>query len=327
MTSGTRSAFWYYLSGALGLLDEPGEWFYDGETLYLWAPDSETPQDVEVKVRNYAFDLSERSYITVKNIELFAATVTTSEASRGVVLDGINARYVSHYATLPDLPAERIEPGTDNFGLIGSHIHDSGIQLRGQDHTLTNSRVSFSAGNLVLLEGEGHEVSNSVLENSNYLSSYAASLQVAGRDHSILRNTVRGAGRSAVNVDWKLSGLSLPGVDFAYNDISQFATISTDVGAIYVCCRIDLEGTAIHHNWIHDARAFSPFWGTRGVYLDLDTHNSLIHHNVIWDITGARTALAYLWGPTEVRGKGFSTTPCSRKLILIPQLKRATTSS
>ena len=299
-----RNPFWFYLQGALGLLDEAGEWYYDAaqETLYLWTPGGGVPEDVEAKVRNDAFDLRGLSNITLRDLDVFAATVVTDDASANVVLDGLDVRYVSHYATLPDLPAERTAPGTDNFGLIGAHIHDSGIQLLGTGHTLTNSTVSHSAGNLVLLDGTGHEVSNNLLENSNYLSSYAASIQVAGDNHLITQNTMRGAGRSAVNVDWKLTGLSLSGVELSYNDITEFGTLSTDLGAVYLCCFLDIAGTSIQHNWIHDAQAFSPFWGTRGVYLDLNVYNSLIHNNVIWDIRGGKESFSISAGSN--RGEG-----------------------
>jgi hypothetical protein len=60
--------------------------------------------------------------------------------------------------------------------------------------------------------------------------------------------------------------------------------LSTDLGAIYVCCHVNLEGGAIHHNWIRDTKAFSNAWGTRGIYLDLESFNSTIHHNVVWNL-------------------------------------------
>jgi hypothetical protein len=54
--------------------------------------------------------------------------------------------------------------------------------------------------------------------------------------------------------------------------------LSTDLGAIYVCCHVNLEGGAIHHNWIRDTKAFSNAWGTRGIYLDLESFNIGLTH-------------------------------------------------
>ena len=72
--------------------------------------------------------------------------------------------------------------------------------------------------------------------------------------------------------------------------------LSTDLGGIYVCCHVNLDDGAIHHNWIRDAHAFSVFWGTRGIYLDLETFNSTIHHNVVWNLTGSHENFSLLAG-------------------------------
>ena len=285
-----RGAFYMYLFGKLELLDSPGEWFYDGnqQTLYFWSPDSKIPQEVEVKQRNFAFDLSDRSYITVNNINLFANTITTSDNSTGIVLDGIKAKYVSHHMTLPPLPKSEQAPNSDNALFLASHAHDTGIQLRGSNHAIKNSLIEWSSGNGVLLVGKNHQVENNIIVNTNYMVSYAAGIKINGNGHSIRQNTISRTGRDAINIEWHTAGTNGRNNEIAYNDISQFGMLSTDLGAIYICCYVDLAGGSIHHNWIRDAKAFSQFWGTRGIYLDLKSFNSTIHHNVVWNIVGGK---------------------------------------
>ncbi|MEO0844919.1 MAG: right-handed parallel beta-helix repeat-containing protein [Cyanobacteria bacterium J06648_1] len=285
-----RGGYWFYLFGKRELLDSPGEWFYDGknQTLSIWAPQGNRPQKVEVKQRNFAFDLSDRSYITISGLSLFANTITTSDLSRGIVIDSINAKYVSHHMTLPPLPKSEQGSNSDNALFLASHAHDTGIQLRGRGHTIKNSIIDWSSGNGVLLEGKNHIVTNNVITNANYMVSYAAPVRINGSDHKITHNTIRRTGRDAISIDWHTTGLSAKNVEIAYNDVSQFGMLSTDLGALYVCCRIDLAGGSIHHNWIHNATAFSPFWGTRGIYLDLESYNATIHHNVVWNIFGGQ---------------------------------------
>lgn len=287
MSSWERPGFWFFLVGKLGLLDSEGEWFYDGkQNLYLWSLGGTTPDAVEVKQRNFAFDLSDRSNISINNINLFANTITTSDRSTGIVIDGINAKYVSHHMTLPPLPKSQQAPNSDDFLVLASHGHDTGIQLRGRGNIFKNSVIEWSSGNGVLLEGTNHTVENNIIANSNYRVSYAAPVRINGTGHKIIYNTITGAGRDAINIDWHTAGNDVRNVEIAHNDISRFGMLSTDLGAIYVCCYINLEGGSIHHNWIRDARAYSPFWGTRGIYLDIESFNSTIHHNVIWNITG-----------------------------------------
>jgi Right handed beta helix region len=298
-----RGGFWIYLVGKLGLLDSEGEWFYDGnkQTLYLWSPGGKQPSSVEVKQRNFAFDLTDRSYIELRNLKLFASTITTSDASEGVVIDGIRAKYVSHHMTLPPLPKAEQAPGSDDGLIVSSHAHDTGIQLRGTSHILKNSTIQWSSGNGILLEGKGHTVTNNIIANTDYMVSYAAPVRINGSGHRINNNTIVGAGRDAIDIDWHTAGLDARNIEIAYNDISNFGMLSTDLGAIYACCYVNLEYGSIHHNWIHDANAFSPFWGTRGVYLDLETYNSTIHHNAIWKISGGKDSF-YLAVGAKKRG-------------------------
>ena len=285
-----RGAYWMYFFGKQELLDSAGEWFYDSESqgLYLWSPDNDAPNNVEVKKRNFAFDLRDRSYITIRNLNLFANTITTSDSSVGIEIDGIEAQYISHHMTLPPLPKSEQAPNSDGGLFVASHAHDTGIQLRGNNHTLKDSVIDWSSGNGVLLEGNNHIVTNNIILNTNYMVSYAAPVRINGNGHKITHNTIKRTGRDAINIDWHTAGTKASNLEIAYNDISGFGMLSTDLGAIYVCCYVNLEGGAIHHNWIRDTSAFSPFWGTRGIYLDIESFNSTIHHNVVWNLTGGK---------------------------------------
>ncbi|WP_319421873.1 right-handed parallel beta-helix repeat-containing protein [Pleurocapsa sp. FMAR1] len=305
-----RGGYYFYLIGRLGLLDTENEWFYHGadQTLYLWAPGGLSPKEVEVKQRNFAFDLSDQSYITLKNLELFANTITTSDKSQGIVIDGIKAKYVSHHITLPPLPESEQAPGSDSALIVASHAHDTGIQLRGRGHTLKNSIVEWSSGNGVLLEGTNHTVTNNVIANSNYMVSQAAPVRINGNDHKITHNTIKRTSAAGIQVDWHTSGFEVNNVEIAYNDISHFGLRSTDLGAIGVCCRVNLEGGSIHHNWIRDTKAFSNAWGTRGIYLDLESFNSIIHHNVVWNLIWGKDNFNYVAGSPRGYNRVFNNT-------------------
>jgi hypothetical protein len=283
-----RGAYWFYLFGKRELLDDRNEWFYDGnnQQLYFWSAD-EAPKTVEVKQRNLAFDLSDRSFITVRNLNLFANTITTSDRSSGIIIDGVRAKYVSHHMTLPPPPESEKAYESDDAMFLAAHAHDTGIQLRGSNNVLKNSVIDWSSGNGVLLEGNNHQVINNIIVNTNYQATYAAPVRINGNGHQISHNTIKRTGRDAINFDWHTAGTDGRNLEISYNDISEFGMLSTDLGAIYVCCHINLEGGSINHNWIHDAQSFSPFWGTRGIYLDLETFNSTVHHNVVWNLNGS----------------------------------------
>lgn len=305
-----RGGYWFYLFGKLELLDDRGEWFDDGSDnhLYLWSTNDKMPTAVEVKQRNLAFDLSDLSYITVRNINLFANTITTGDRSTGVLIDGIRAKYVSHHMTLPPIPESEKAYESDDALFLAAHAHDTGIQLRGSNHTIKNSVIDWSSGNGVLLEGNDHQVTNNIILNTNYKVSYAAPVRLNGNGHKISHNTIKRTGRDAISWDWHTAGTDGRNIEIAYNDISEFGMLSTDLGAIYVCCHVNLEGGSIHHNWIRDAQAFSPFWGTRGIYLDIETFNSTIHHNVIWNLTGGKDNYSVVAGSPRGYDRIFNNT-------------------
>ncbi len=287
--SGTwsRNGYWFYLTNKLGLLDSPGEWFYDGSAnqLYFRARSGGVLANIEAKKHNFAFDLSNRSFIEIKNIKIFAATVTTNDASSNITLDGLRAKYASHHVTLPPPPSSELAPVQANFPLLASHAYDTGIQLRGTNETLKNSVIECSSGNGVLLKGSGHTVDNNIITDSDYQSTYAASVRVNGDNHQITRNTISGAGRDAIVVGWSTAGLSFQNSEIAYNEITRFGALSSDLGAIYTCCYMNLSNTRIHHNSIHNPYGFSFFWDAAGIYTDIDSYNATVDHNVVWNMT------------------------------------------
>lgn len=83
----------YALSGKIGELAHPGEWFYDptAKRLYVYGTDDPDTHTVEAKRRTLGFDLTNTSHTTIDGIGLFATTIRTGATSTGVTLDGSTA--------------------------------------------------------------------------------------------------------------------------------------------------------------------------------------------------------------------------------------------
>jgi hypothetical protein len=256
----------YYLTGRLGALDVRKEWFYDGTKLYLWAPDGGVPKNVEVKTRNYAFDLRGKSYITISNIKVFAATITTDSGSESITLDGLRIQYNSHFVTLP--------------GSLNSHSNESGIRLMGSNSVIQNSIIEYSAGHGIVLGGDECVAENNLIHDISYGGTYCCGIYPAPGNarNTITHNTIFRTGRSGIDRIYANK-------EIAYNDIYEFGLLNTDLGAIYSANQTDLTGTRIHHNWLHDAGndEYHSFSVGAGIYLDQDTRPATIHHNVFWN--------------------------------------------
>ncbi|MBW4425212.1 MAG: right-handed parallel beta-helix repeat-containing protein [Nostoc desertorum CM1-VF14] len=141
------------------------------------------------------------------------------------MIDGIQAKYVSHHMALPPLPKSEKAYESDNALFLASHTHDTGIQLRGTSHTFKNSTIEWSSGNGVLLEDKNHTITNNIIASSNYMASYAAPVRINGNGHKITHNTIFRAGRDAINIDWHTASTDGRNIEIAYNDTALLTSV------------------------------------------------------------------------------------------------------
>lgn len=270
----------YALSGKIGELAHPGEWFYDptAKRLYVYGTDDPDTHTVEAKRRTLGFDLTNAGHTTIAGIGLFATTIKTGPSSTGVTLDGINGRYLSHYTDIT-------RGATDCGSTVTRGVGDTGIILDGTHNQIVNSDLALSAGNGIALRGQNNTATDNVIHDVDYMGTYAAGIAVQGNSQTVTHNTISRVGRSGINLQWnEVSGLT-PGKDLiAYNDISGYARLSLDVAAIYTCCSAWMMGTSIDHNVLHDPAptTTSTTFGISGIYADNGQSDLVIANNAGW---------------------------------------------
>lgn len=277
---------YYALSGKLALIGRDREWHYDDQAgaLYVRVPGGDPAAvTIEAKQREFGFDLSARSHIKVAGLGLKGTSILTSSTTTHVVLDGLSARYVSEYADL-EIDPNTVTP-SDPCDVLTAGETTSGIQVHGSDNVVRNSSIAYSAGNGVLVTGRRNSVVNNVITDTDYMGSYAGGVNLLGTDNTVMHNTITGTGRSSINIDNKVAGYDASGHRIAYNDMSHYGKLVHDVGAVYVCCRVDLGDTLIDHNTMRDAAPVSTVAPAPGVYLDLETINGIVADNVTWNRT------------------------------------------
>ncbi|MEU9092799.1 right-handed parallel beta-helix repeat-containing protein [Streptomyces sp. NPDC048428] len=270
----------YALSGKIGELAYPGEWFYDpvAMRLYMYGTDDPDTHAVEAKRRTLGIDLTNTSHTTVDGIGLFATTIATGPSSTGITLDGIQGQYLSHYTDIT-------RGATDCGSTVTRGVGDSGIILDGTHNKIVNSDLSLSAGNGIALRGQNNTATDNVIHDVDYMGTYAAGIAVQGNSQTVTHNTISRVGRSGINLQWnEVPGLT-PGKDLiAYNDISGYAQMSLDVAAVYTCCSAWMMGTSIDHNVLHDPApaTTSTTFGISGIYADNGQSDLVIANNVGW---------------------------------------------
>jgi uncharacterized protein (TIGR03437 family) len=270
-----QAAGLYYLYRSLGALDHQGEWFYDARNsvLYFWAPGDVNPNtlDVRAKRRQYAFELSGRTNVTIQNINLFGCSIDMNTSSANNTLDGINSQYVSHFTDLVS--------STTSWGV---HVPDSGIVVNGTGNILRNSTIAWSAGNGVVLLGSSNTIQNNLIASTGYAGDYASGIALFGAGHRVENNTVHTSGRTSLNI---YSYPDPDNNDIGYNNLFNAMILGPDGGEIY-SGSANQTGTRIHHNWLHDTEtpfSINPGYPRSGVYIDEGSSGFKVDQNVLWN--------------------------------------------
>lgn len=247
----------YYVYGALSLLDIPTEWYLDSSSdiLYLWTPDSASPAThlIEVKTRTSAFTLDNLSYITVNGIYVFAAGISMANTTDCVV-DNCNLEYVQHNTTADWTVSVPIAN-----------------QVSGNGSMWENSSITYSSQDGIRCTGQNEIVSNCVIQQVDYYpGTYYACVTAfsGGSGTKIVNNTLWYSGRYCV-------GDSATSVEIGYNDLGWGELLTSDGGGTYEYTGSgNGVGTSIDHNWVHNCWA--------GVYVDQNQNNYFVFQNICY---------------------------------------------
>lgn len=291
----------YYLFNSRELLDAPGEWFYDEEKgrLLVIPPANVSLEDalVETRRRDWGFDLDDRQHIVVRDLDLFACSITTDGAAGGdgrgyhadgsvrypwrgyvmgvapaadILISGIHAKYLTHFI--------------DRSGhFILQWGQGSGIVLSGSRITLRDSVLQFSAGNGVSVIGRGNTVTNNLILDTSYAGVDGAPISTGGaavtEDHVFSFNTIARAGRSGITPRGMTnSDPANPVARIHHNDIFHCMLQDWDGGGVYAVA-VDAKFLRIDHNLVHDMDGFT----VSGLYTDY-AKNFVFDHNIIWNV-------------------------------------------
>lgn len=249
----------FYLFGSQALLSE-NEWEVVGEFLHLRLPPGDSPDKltVECKVRPYGIDLSHRQHVRIRGLSLFGCSVKTDRSTEDILMERLDARYVSHWES----------PG----GMAPPKGQRMAMCFEGRNIRLEGSTLYGAAGNLVTLEGSRNCVINCLITDAGYAGLNSSCVGIFGAEQLVSHNTIHSSGRSAVGFGATRSKVS-------FNDISRAGLLTWDVGLL-TTGNTDAEGSEVCYNWLHDNLSAGL---ARGIFLSTGTHNMLIHHNVVWN--------------------------------------------
>jgi hypothetical protein len=253
----------YYVFGFYEALDASNEWYYDEarKTLCLARPADAPPGgDIAVKRRLAAFDLRERSGISVENINILAATVLTDPMSSDITLSRLRILHPYHSEDASSFTSQSRE----------------GVVMNGRGVKLEHSEVAYSSGSGVVLDGTDNRVFNCHIHDTDYIGTFASGVQLLGKGNIISHCTITRSGRSVIGYDDMYQAL------IQYCDLSESGLLTSDLGLTYGNA-IEGGNSEVRYNWLHGNRGKHK---AHGLYYDHGTQNIITHHNLVTDVPG-----------------------------------------
>lgn len=293
---------WGFLSNHIHTVDMPGEWYYDGTTLYIIPPEGVDGKDLTVSVKQgfTSFDLTDKSFIEIHNINTRAASITMAGKSEHNVLNGGTHEYVS-FATFVGLNGtygRGYEQYNEN-ALDGLKKGAAGIFIEGENNAILNAKILNTATHAIFVNHPAKYafMYNNEIGNAGYAYGDAGVQILAGRSeyfsggHQFIGNTIYSCGAHCL--DTNNSGnvntvYPLIPMEIAYNHMYEGTQYSRDSGLVYMHYGHygnDREFTQVHHNLVHDSLVTHTGQGATsviGIYFDnstsgIDAHNNLIY--------------------------------------------------
>jgi hypothetical protein len=306
-----------WVSHVLSILDEPNEFHFDSasSTVYLWVRGGGSPSAhlVEAKRRVLGFDLSGKSYVTLKNLRFHAASTTLADAEY-CTIDGCHYKYISHYDVF-DWPY--VGAGYFNSPFDPSDGR-TGVFVGGQHNTVQNSTLNTSAGSGIILSGSYNTVSNCRIRACDYAVTYQAGILVVkrivldpneGKGHHITGNTIDFSGRANIQIAQAYSPSTENNPDrliIENNDLSVSCYTTKETGAIAGQSAARVE---VRNNIFRDIGHLESF----GIVMEYDFNGRhwIVHHNLFYKgqaIIPWRTGGNYTFDWNDTQAKCFNNT-------------------
>ncbi|WP_419194492.1 dockerin type I domain-containing protein [Novipirellula herctigrandis] len=248
----------FFIYDTLKTVDQEGEWFKDGDTLYYQAASGQDPNslDIEFKLRGYGFDADSRDHIHIEGITFRGVSIDTDSNTDSNIYQG-NTFYAYDRA---------------NVGRF---------YITGDDNIFRDNEVSHTWISGITINGERNSLINNYIHDIGY-NGTARTIVMSGAEHLFSHNTVSKFARSVFDGYPSRS-------EIAYNVFEDGGRLSYDTGVF------DSDGgngnnsfSIFHHNVFRntDSRGImEAFYG--------NNNNAVIHHNIIYDFqNGSRSFTA-----------------------------------
>ena len=219
-----------YICGAKAVLDAPGEWYTDGESVLLIPPEG-TGSNVELRTRLYGAVITGNG-VVLENLRFRAAAARVE--GNNVAFKGCAFDYISPFQHNANPEGNRsIQSPASCWGVPENGT--AGVFVKGNAFRAENCRFSKSWWCGMMIRGNRALVENCLFEDMNWMAKRCAGLFSWGDENVVRYCTFRNMGGAAIeggNANW-IRQYAKRNV-WEYNYIENACTLIVDQGFFYV---------------------------------------------------------------------------------------------
>ncbi len=267
-TVGNTSNTKFFLAGALDLLDAPGEWFVENNTLYLIPPSGENPDNELIFAQMNTLVIEDAlivSNVTIEGVDFFAGSVRLNN------LKNTNINFKNVYFSY--IGGEKLF-----IDRIQGEANDNPIEVYGTNISFEDCLFAGAQNTALLMDGSNITVHNCVfMENNRHANFESRPLKLTARGmFTITQNTFFNNCSDAIRIIYRHSTFpSGVNPEFSYNNLFNAGLFNSDVSGLYFP-HSSTYFTEVHHNWMHNMNG-------NALRVDLAGFNLSVHHNVFWE--------------------------------------------
>ena len=272
----------FYFLNVLEELDQPGEWFLDRKTgfLYFWPPPSPQfkVQGSELDAQGSASQTrgpAPETLLSLLSAPLLKLTGVSHVTFRGLILEATRGSAVQIRGGTSNLIAGCLIRDIGNYGVTIEGGAGHGV-LSCDIFDTGDGGVSMDGGDRQTLHPGGHFVENChFARQGRWSKCYVPAVLIGGVGQRASHNLIHDHPHCAILFNGNDHSIE-------FNEIHHYALETGDVGAIYTGRDYTYRGNRIRYNFVHDTGGVG--MGSMGVYMDDCVSGTEIFGNVFYKV-------------------------------------------